>query len=156
MGKKNVSNASSSRVRSSKRGGRGQRHGNARESYRSLPSSSFPEDSAKPSSLIEGDTSSEEDECEWFTKVLPVSKQLLTTAQLSDRALTYRLRCGCVQLSIFCLPSALMLTHHSKDFDHCDPRRCSGKKLSRLGLITELRVGSKFRGIVVSCVHIHA
>ncbi|KAJ7105485.1 hypothetical protein C8R43DRAFT_222215 [Mycena crocata] len=36
------------------------------------------------------------------------------------------------------------------DFDHCDPRRCSGKKLSRLGLIKELKVGSRFRGIVVS------
>lgn len=44
-------------------------------------------------------------------------------------------------------PSMLMLV---QDFDHCDPRRCSGKKLCRLGLIKELRVGSKFRGIVVT------
>jgi pre-rRNA-processing protein TSR3 len=39
-----------------------------------------------------------------------------------------------------------------QDFDHCDPRRCSGKKLSRLGLISELKVGTRFRGIVVSWV----
>ena len=36
------------------------------------------------------------------------------------------------------------------DFDHCDPKRCSGKKLERLGLITNLRIGQKFSGVVVS------
>ncbi|TFY62899.1 hypothetical protein EVG20_g6535 [Dentipellis fragilis] len=36
------------------------------------------------------------------------------------------------------------------DFDHCDPRRCSGKKLSRLGLIKELKVGARFHGVVMS------
>ncbi|GAA5860990.1 hypothetical protein JCM8547_007999 [Rhodosporidiobolus lusitaniae] len=36
------------------------------------------------------------------------------------------------------------------DFDHCDPRKCSGKKLSRLSLMEELRVGQRFQGIVMS------
>ncbi|KIJ38884.1 hypothetical protein M422DRAFT_210636 [Sphaerobolus stellatus SS14] len=36
------------------------------------------------------------------------------------------------------------------DFNHCDPRRCSGKKLSRLGLIKDLKVGQRFRGVVVT------
>jgi pre-rRNA-processing protein TSR3 len=39
------------------------------------------------------------------------------------------------------------------DFDHCDPRRCSGKKLERHRLMTSLRVGARFRGIVLSCGH---
>lgn len=36
------------------------------------------------------------------------------------------------------------------DFDHCDPKRCSGKKLERLGYIKNMRIGQKFQGIVVS------
>jgi len=36
------------------------------------------------------------------------------------------------------------------DFDHCDPKRCSGKKLARHGLIQELKVGHRFRGVVIT------
>ncbi|GAA5928310.1 ribosome biogenesis protein TSR3 [Sporobolomyces koalae] len=36
------------------------------------------------------------------------------------------------------------------DFDHCDPKRCSGKKLARMQLMQDLRVGQKFQGIVMS------
>ena len=37
-----------------------------------------------------------------------------------------------------------------KDFDHCDPKRCSGKKLERKGLVKSLQIGRKFNGIVLS------
>ncbi|KAI9786529.1 MAG: ribosome biogenesis protein tsr3 [Peltula sp. TS41687] len=36
------------------------------------------------------------------------------------------------------------------DLDHCDPKRCSGKRLVRLGLMRELHVGQKYPGVVIS------
>ena len=36
------------------------------------------------------------------------------------------------------------------DLEHCDQKRCSGKRLMRLGLMRELHVGQKFAGVVIS------
>ncbi|KAF4356875.1 hypothetical protein F8388_018555 [Cannabis sativa] len=38
------------------------------------------------------------------------------------------------------------------DFGQCDSKKCTGRKLSRFGLIKELRVNSGFGGIVLSPV----
>ncbi|CCL99001.1 uncharacterized protein FIBRA_01009 [Fibroporia radiculosa] len=47
-------------------------------------------------------------------------------------------------------PSAIPVSMAMWDFGHCDPRRCSGRKLLHLGLIEELKIGQRFRGIVVT------
>ncbi|RCN50244.1 putative metal-binding domain in RNase L inhibitor, RLI [Ancylostoma caninum] len=36
------------------------------------------------------------------------------------------------------------------DFNQCDPKRCSGRKLLRAGLISEVRLGAGFPGLVLS------
>jgi pre-rRNA-processing protein TSR3 len=36
------------------------------------------------------------------------------------------------------------------DMGHCDPKRCSGKKLMKLGLMRDLHVGQKHSGVIIS------
>lgn len=36
------------------------------------------------------------------------------------------------------------------DLGHCDPKRCSGKKLMKLGLMRELHVGQRHNGVIIT------
>jgi rRNA small subunit aminocarboxypropyltransferase len=36
------------------------------------------------------------------------------------------------------------------DLGHCDPKRCSGKKLMKMGLMRDLHIGQKHSGVIIS------
>ncbi|KAI3996355.1 hypothetical protein MKX01_026823 [Papaver californicum] len=64
-----------------------------------------------------------------------------------------------LQHQLFNLPCGYASTHYifyfklwSYDFGQCDAKRCTGRKLSRFGLLKELHVTNGFAGIVLSPV----
>ncbi|KAF9103904.1 ribosome biogenesis protein tsr3 [Mortierella sp. AM989] len=36
------------------------------------------------------------------------------------------------------------------DFEHCDPKRCSGKKLARMGMVKTLKINQRFLGVCMT------
>ena len=36
------------------------------------------------------------------------------------------------------------------DLEQCDPKKCSGRKLARLGMVKTLKLNKRFHGIILS------
>ena len=36
------------------------------------------------------------------------------------------------------------------DFEQCDPKKCTGRKLARFGVVKTLKISQRFNGVVLS------
>lgn len=54
-----------------------------------------------------------------------------------------------VSFSSIALLNWVVTTTFQQDFDQCDPKKCTGRKLARMGFLKELTVQQKFRGVIL-------